>query len=461
MNVNLYSSNIKDLKICYIVHFVLYGIIILFNALLIIEIIWLQSLYYYIYISLNIFGIIYLLSPIIPFIYIILKKITQKRAKKCKIITVIFCVLVIITGLSFSIILMINALESVEYCQECPFNLDNSYIYNIYDNYVNHMLSEKELKLQCTNRRCMFNNIILDNQYKYEYICNYEPTVEFDTLKNNSGVNQINQIICEKIEKKNINNYFFEKEDIIKFLKMCNSYNDFYMCQRINEPKPFYVKDNKCPEKNYLTYLTLFCLVSVLLNLILGFIPWKIEFNKFRSIMMRIRIHNNREGSKSLNSTQNNSKIQKEEIQNSFKKEPTEIIIVYNETNQNFVTNTDNSKDNDDEFVNNNKNKTSDLYNSNNININNKASINKRILDRYNINVKKKNNNDKRSNNEKLRKDDSIKILKISDNHRKNKNSKKNKENELFQSNSQRITYNSERNIFEESKSVPEIKYHN
>ena len=479
MNANIYTSNIKDLKVCYIIHFILYGIIIFLNCILLFEVFWLHSLYYYIYLSISIFGVVYFLSPIIPFVYILLKKLTKKRINKCKIVATIFCVLVIITGLGCTIILMMNAIESTDFCRECPFNMDNSCINNMYDNYVNNNNNQKELKEQCTNRRCIFNNI-MDNEYKYEYICNYDPTEEFDTIRNKTNTNEtISQIICEKIENANNNKYLFEKEEIPKYLKLCNSYEDFYICQRIYEPKEYNLKINKCPTKDYLRNLVFFCLISVIFNLILGFLPWRVEFTKFKNIIIRLRENNNRALFKSLNSTQNNSKVQKDEIPISFKKEPTEIIIVYNETEQNLVTvkdksNADKNKDNKP------KNNISKIINNSHI----KGNISHKNLDKYNIKIKKKIDNEKKSNNdENIKNEDnntSIKIFRINDSHspkRRNeikkhkekekdtpkrkkeiKNYKENeKENTLIRSNSHRISYFSERNCFEESKSVQEI----
>ena len=51
-----------------------------------------------------------------------------------------------LTRLSFSFILFGNSIESIDFCCECPFNLQNSYINNIYDNYINNNVKEKKLK---------------------------------------------------------------------------------------------------------------------------------------------------------------------------------------------------------------------------------------------------------------------------------------------------------------------------
>ncbi len=79
MNGEIYMMNIKNLKLNYIIHLILNGIIIIFNFILVIEIFWINSLYYYIYLSMNIFGMFYYLIPIIPILYIKLNKLTQKK----------------------------------------------------------------------------------------------------------------------------------------------------------------------------------------------------------------------------------------------------------------------------------------------------------------------------------------------------------------------------------------------
>lgn len=442
---------------------------IIYNIILLFELFWLKNLMYYIYLSISIFGIVYLLSPIIPFVYILLKKINQKRIKIFRIYSIIFSCLVIITGLTFTFVLIWNAFESSDFCRECPFNLDNSYINILFDNYINNNLKDNELKRECKNRRCLFNDNFLDNEYPYEYICNYEPYNEFDTIKNNSNTNDtINQIICQKIEKDYTNNFIFEKQEINEYLEMCNSFTEFHICQRITKPKKYYLKENFiCPKKNYLTILVFLCLLSISINLILGFMPWKIEYNKFKTLIQRIR--ENRAGSKSLNSTQNISKIKKGEIESSFKKEPTEIIIVYHETNQDLANQTnknDNSFDINTAEIN-NKDNESKINNNNNIQIqiqpknqtkNQSIILNNNFLKK----ISNKTVNEKELHNEKCKKGDTnanaIKLFKKNDSPQRKKENKKVKENikeeDKFISNSYTVSYYSDRNILEESKNV-------
>ena len=455
MNSEIYMTNIKKLKINYIIQLIANIIIIVFNFILIIEIIRLKSIFYYIYLSISIFGIFYFLIPIFLFLFILFKSLTQKSLKIYKTISIIFCVLVIITGLGLISILMMNTLQTTDYCRECPFNLKSSYINNIYEDYVNNNIEEKKLKELCTNRRCIYNNENVDILYPYEYICNYDPTKEFDKIKNNSYLNEtINQIDCILIEKSN-NKYHFENDEIHKFKDMCNSYEEFYICRRISEPLTYSFKEDfNCPKNNYFTILLIFCLVNVILNLIISFLPWRAEYIKYDKlirILTQGNHRNNRNHSKSFNSTQNNSKIHHGNNEESFKKEPTEIIIVYNETEENINT------DKNISFDNNVEDKKEEVIN--NI-IQLKKEINNEITNNFATN-----NNKKINNNKKQKKEGnlSIKLYKKNDSPiiRKKNNKIKEIKKSYFRSNSHKISYNSERNNLEETKSVPGIHNHN
>ena len=470
MNGEIYLSNIKHLKRNYIIHLIIYGIIISFNFVLIRVIFWFNSLLYYLYLSLSFFVIIYMLIPIIPSIYLLLKKITKKNINPFKNISIICCVLVFITGLGFTTVIMINTMESSDFCRECPFNLPNSYINNLYSDYITNNLKENDLKEQCKNRRCIFNNKILESVYSYEYICNYDPQGEFEIIKKNSNINEtIEEIICEKIESNsNILKYNFKEKNIYKFLEMCKSHIEQYICRRKSEHKKYSFKENsKCPNNNYLKYLFFYCLISVILNLIVAFIPWKAEYNTYKKILASLRFRNIREESKSRNSTQNNSKI-KENIEGSFKKEPTEIIIVYNETEEhmNSEENYSNKNNGNGNFANNKIIVNEFNIDNNNINKNNdqkegqnKNNISSKILTKYTLKLNK-NNNDKIRNFDKNKKDD-VKIFKINDNPKKKKENKNNKEakdkdnyeEKLVRSNSYKISYFTDRNFLEDSKS--------
>ena len=351
MNGATFTSNIKELKTRYIIQLILCGIIIISNFILFFEIFWLKELFYYLYFSLSFFCIIYFFVPICSLIFIKLKKLTQKNIHKFKKITFILCALVLITGFIFTAILMLNALDSSDFSRECPFNLLNSYINSLYNEYENNSINKNKLKDQCTRRRCLYHNEISDNKYPYEYVCNYDPTSEFASDNNN---NTLSQIECIKIEKNYYKNYNFETEEIDKYIEMCNSFNEFYICQRNKKPKYYSLdEDYKCPQKNYLTYLIFFSMLSVLFNLIINFLTWRAIYIKYKMILKFLNFNNNMQGSTSLNSTQNVTKDEIENKEEHFEKEPTKTIVIY--TGQNMM---DEINKNEDLYINkiNNKN---------------------------------------------------------------------------------------------------------
>ena len=405
MNESINAQSVGNLKRNYIIHMILFIIIIIYNFVLLIEIIWLKNLLYKIYFIISFFGILYFLLPVIPFVYILLEKLSKKIINIFKIGTFIFCGLALITGIGSICVLMFNDLLSTDFCRECPFNLKNSYIYHIYDLFINHSINEKKLKEVCTSRRCIFNYEYLDSNYPHEYVCNY-------------------------------NDYSFDKSEINTFFDMCNSFNEFYICQRINEPIAYTLSEEfKCPKANYLTNLIFLSMVSVLFNLMISFLLWRAEYIKYKDMLKEL---NNRALSKSLNSTQNISKIKKEEIDKSFKKEPTEIIIVYNEP----IINSQQQNSSDDQ-----EKKENNKTNINNADENNPQIIN--IIKTSNESLKKegsnihnssKNVNDILKKKEKEEKKDKNIDTKIKD----------------FVSN-RKSSLSSERSMLEESKKIPEM----
>jgi len=187
----------------------------------------------------------------------------------------------------------------------------------------------------------------------------------------------------------------------------------FFICKRFFEHK-YYKIDEKtnCPESQYYKKIYIYCIINFMLNFILTFIPWKIKINTYDKIIRRLMPYTNRV-SNIVNSTKNSSKIDKDiNNSNSFKKEPTEIIIAYNNNNNDnndnninlnenniesniIITNTDriiiNKKVNLNQSISENLSNLSNLSNSFGINLqNNNSSRNKN-----NINKNKNNENKK------------------------------------------------------------------
>jgi hypothetical protein len=331
---------------------ILFIIIIIYNFVLLIEIIWLKNLLYKIYFIISFFGILYFLLPVIPFVYILLEKLSKKIINIFKIGTFIFCGLALITGIGSICVLMFNDLLSTDFCRECPFNLKNSYIYHIYDLFINHSINEKKLKEECTSRRCIFNYEYLDSNYPHEYVCNYNPTDEFELVQdsqdiknnnNNTVTRKKDNIFCVELTQDDIiNNSELKNNLVINFYNFCNSNTNFYLCERSQAPDEFELEENfVCPEKDYITKLVIFCMLDVLFNLIFGFFPWKSEYNKYKVL---VSCYEPRRGTNvktySFSSTLNSSKIPKDKDEDKFEHSPTEMIIVYgNHNNNNNIVN--------------------------------------------------------------------------------------------------------------------------
>ena len=380
---NIIIELTKKLRITYILHTIIFSIILTFNFILLSELYWLKKIYKKLYYIGILISIIHFILPIISLIFVFIKIIKKANIKIFKAFTIIFCIISIIFGFYFSGILMMNTIESPEFCKECPFNL------KLED--INIIIKSNELNKKCDERRCVINNnninILQKNENDlYEYICNYDPTSEFEKVRetfdndndkkfitNNTFSNQNgDNIICNKIIKEDILLNFFENNYAFNFYDKCNIYTDFYLCERTKAPNKFNIEENFiCPGKNYMTKVILFCLFNVLLNLIINFPLYKIEYNKYSEAILKYRPRiNPNQKSNSLSSTVNSSKINNEnnenkETEQKFEPTPAEILIVCRKRG---LTN-DNTKDDNNNNINNeNNNINKEKNNKNNLN---------------------------------------------------------------------------------------------
>ena len=153
-------------------------------------------------------------------------------------------------------------------------------------------------------------------------------------------------------------------------------------------------------------------MINVLFNLIVSFFPWKAEYNRYK-IIITFLTQTNMPRASSLNSTRNASKIKKEpEKEESFKKEPTELIFVYTNTDENIMN--ENEHEHNGEYE--NEMYISRKHKSDNLNniktINNNIQINNIIIN--NISKNKINNMIDSPND-----DNHLKLLKLNKNKKK------------------------------------------
>ena len=149
MDINV-PEIMKSLRTIYIVHLILIPLILIFNFVLLSQIYWLKEILKNLYFITTLISIIYFIVPIISLVFIFLKKLRKSNFKLFKLLSLIFCVITIILGFFFAGILMINTIESPEFCKECPFNLPITEI--------NNLIQSNDLNKKCKERRCVINS---------------------------------------------------------------------------------------------------------------------------------------------------------------------------------------------------------------------------------------------------------------------------------------------------------------
>ena len=219
----------------------------------------------------------------------------------------------------------INYFYFAKYHKNCPFSLSSDLFSN------NTSYYEK--------RRCELYNIYTNSRYKYQYICSYNASKDFENDKSDNG---LDKIIC--IPK--INN--ITNNNIINQFSVLYGNNDseLFYCNRYDLPKKnVYIKDKYCNNNRNLTifFESLFFIFQIL-RLFFGRLYKQLQ----EDLMIRIRndlLNQARRflGVKNDNCSTDNDESNSNNI--SFDEENDENIIVEN----NEVSNVDlNIKDYDE-----------------------------------------------------------------------------------------------------------------
>ena len=140
-----------------------------------------------------------------------------------------------------------NNLYLGKYLKNCPFTLSSDLVSKNTPYYA--------------KRRCELYNINTNSRYKYQYICSYNASKDFDNDKSDKG---LAQIIC--IPKKNNishNNIFNQ------FNALYGNYDsELFYCNRFDLPiKNTYIKDEYCSnKKDFMNNLfeTLYFIINIL-----------------------------------------------------------------------------------------------------------------------------------------------------------------------------------------------------
>ena len=333
------QEEIKPLIFNYIFHVILYVLIFVMHLIMYQRVYWIYDSTSILFLLGSFINILYIIFPVYPLIIIFLKKYKIKIINSVKKFTLILLIITITFGLVVSIVLLINSLNSKIFCKECPFNLNLSHLNAVFKDYYSKTPDENEIKNECNSRRCILDREESDEEYPYYYLCNYDPSEEFDEkeykrlLQNGTEISTEKQIKCRSVtaqyELLNLN-----KLELHHYLELCYYLADFYYCQRFNKPEKYYNLDLElsCPETNYLLLIIILCVLIIIIDIIIALLPWLVEYMSLKRII--IILSQNSRKANSVNSTAKSSHIS--EGENSFKKEKTPVLIIYSDNEINI-----------------------------------------------------------------------------------------------------------------------------
>ena len=296
------------------------------------KVFWIFSSLSILYLIGSYINILYMIFPVYPLVLIILKQYKKRIIQTLKKTTLILLIITITFGLIASIAILINSINSKVFCRECPFNLNLAHLNAVFGDYYNTIPKEDDIKYQCTSRRCVLDREEPDEKYPFVYLCNYDPTEEFDfddtyirQFQNGTEVSTNIQIKCQTVTAYYELIYFKNKE-LQSYLNLCYYLADFYVCQRFNKPEKYYNLDLElsCPETNYILLIFIFSVLIIIIDVIISLLPWGVEYMSLKRII--IVLSENRRKVNSVNSTARSSQISNDE--GSFKKEKTPVLIL-------------------------------------------------------------------------------------------------------------------------------------
>ena len=365
------QEEIKPLIFNYIFHFILFILILILHIIMFLRIYWIYDSLSIIFQFATYINIIYLLFPIIPFVFIIKKNYKKKLFISIKLFTLIFIIITVVFGLMISIIMLVNSLQSKTFCRECPFNLNLEYLNEVLGPYYGKTVSGDDIKDKCNSRRCVLDSENDEEEFPDLYLCNYDPSDEFNKnemykrqFNNGTEITSNKQIKCYTVTPNYNNIYEFNHLELNYYLDLCYYYADFYRCSRFNKPKKYnnLYLDIYCPETNYLILIYILCVLVIIMDLIISLLPWGVEFMSLKRILNLLNV--TRRKVNSHNSTERSSQISNNE--EDFKREKTPILIFpsndFNNNNNNLRLNFDNDNNNNNIILHLNKNITNSNY---------------------------------------------------------------------------------------------------
>ena len=300
------------------------------------DIIWINSLLNTCYLVLMIILILLTIHPVASLIITFFKETYKIFAYLLKITIILIIILFIYVIGSIILFYLINK-SYPSFYRNCPFNYNISEVENLFTNFERSKNKILELKEVCGNRRCFYQNNIYDIEkegiiYKYSYLCNYNSSDDFkDELEN--------IIICENLISKDKD--IFESQQLLNYINLCNSLIDLYICKTVEAPKVYDIKSNYiCPKKSVksITLEIIIILLNVILSNLIYIIQY-IYYNKILKIIVTGNVRRTLDDPRNENgrTIDTSKKSGLNQDNNSFKKEPTQIIVIGREPNNDEI----------------------------------------------------------------------------------------------------------------------------
>ena len=289
----LIYEEMKIMNISYIFHFLLYIFMSIMHLLTYLKIFWTNVISKYIFISTSFIDFLLLIYPAIPLVLTYRILSNKNLTNLFKNLSLTFLFISFALGIANSVSLWINVNKSSILYRECPYNYNQNNLQNFL-NKINDENENSNLNEICNKRRCIFTEENLNELYPYSYVCNYDSSDDFSIeigktysrIAPNDVVYSTSKIIyCENLSNENIFNSN-TNNDINNFINTCSNYIMLYKCYRFNTPENFKIAEEyECPDKKYVTYSYLFGIFTIILDIILSFIPWSFVFNSYKSIL--------------------------------------------------------------------------------------------------------------------------------------------------------------------------------
>ena len=327
MNNPYIKQEIKILKIAYIIHTLLFVLLLFSHLCVYLKIKWLSNHIKRIFLAEIIIISIFSFFPIILFIFLRFKTLTEKMIKILKIISEILLYIFAINSIFTSSSLWYNSSLMEIFYRDCPFNYNIDDIPKIFYNF--EIENIEKIKKKCNNRRCFpinYNSNI--------YICNYKE-------------NGQNKLFDVSLEDENV------KKQVKEYINFCENYTIFYKRERENFKNYDITFNFICPNNSDFIFNYIFTFIFIIADILASSIAWLYELYSYKNILILLiyQLNNNQNINQSLKDTNNTSQIGNNNNQNNnnsvqnnaenFTRQPTQILIVEN-NNINYLNNIDN-----------------------------------------------------------------------------------------------------------------------